>query len=70
VPWPDDWGTPAARTRLVHSLADELEKILATRTRSTGREATERIKLANSARAVEAVYRRVIAGIDRSGQRQ
>jgi glycosyltransferase involved in cell wall biosynthesis len=65
VPWPDRWA-PDAREQLVHSLADELEKMLATRTRSTGREATERIHLSTSARGVEAVYRRVLHDADRS----
>jgi glycosyltransferase involved in cell wall biosynthesis len=66
VPWPEGTGTPGAREQLVNSLADELEKILAARMRSTGREVSDRNHLSTSARAVEVVYREVLARTDRS----
>jgi glycosyltransferase involved in cell wall biosynthesis len=61
VAWPDDSATPTGRARLVEALADELEKVLATRMRSTGREAVERLSLGAAARAVEAIYRGVVS---------
>ena len=62
VPWPEPWGTPAAREQLVTTLADHLEEILVSRARSNGRALSEKIQLAYSARAVEEIYRQVLAG--------
>jgi glycosyltransferase involved in cell wall biosynthesis len=61
VPWPEPWGTDAARAELVRSLADRLAEVLATRGRSNGREHADRIDVHGSARAVVDVYRRLLA---------
>ncbi len=61
LPWPAKWGTTAARRELVNGLADELQKILATRQRSNGHDAKQSIRLQSSARAVEEIYRQVLA---------
>lgn len=61
VPFPQPWGTPQARAQLVTALADHVEKILTTRTRSNGRDFRERVDLKNKAHAVVAVYRQVLA---------
>ena len=45
VPWPEPWGSAAARAQLVTTLADHLSEILATRVRSNGRSFSERIRL-------------------------
>ena len=46
---------------MVTTLADHVEKILATRQRSNGRDFRERVDLEAKARAVVAIYRQVIA---------
>lgn len=61
VPWPEPWGTAAARAQLITTLADHLVEILTTRVRSNGRAFGERIHLARSARALEEIYRQVLA---------
>jgi glycosyltransferase involved in cell wall biosynthesis len=60
VPWPEGGGADAARVELVHALADRLAEVLATRSRSNGRECTDRVDVNGSARAVAEVYRRVL----------
>ena len=60
APWPEPWGTAAARSQLVRDLADRLEKVLATRQRSNGRDFSERVDLQAKARDIIRVYRSVV----------
>lgn len=60
VPWPEPWGTPAARAQLVRDLADRLQEILVSRQRSNGREYRDRVDLYTKARDVVKVYRQVL----------
>jgi teichuronic acid biosynthesis glycosyltransferase TuaC len=61
VEWPEPWGTPSATDELVHSLADGVAAVLATRARSNGPEHRDRIDVHSSAVKVTEVYERVLA---------
>ncbi|MBX6750142.1 MAG: glycosyltransferase family 4 protein [Micromonosporaceae bacterium] len=61
VEWPEPWGTPEARARLVADLADQVEKVLAVGSRSNGREQNAWLAWDRIGAKIIEYYRDVIA---------
>jgi teichuronic acid biosynthesis glycosyltransferase TuaC len=62
VPFPQPWGTAAARAELVATLADETAKVLGEEARSNGRDRNGWLDLRLITRRVVSVYQDVVAG--------
>jgi len=60
VEWPEPWGTPASRAKLVADLADQVEKVLAVGTRSNGREQNAWLAWDEIGKKIIEYYRQVI----------
>lgn len=69
VDFPEPWGEPASRDQLVRTLADRTAEVLATRSRSNGREANGWLEAGAVANRIVGVYRTVLSRQSRGRHR-